>query len=66
VPTFSQPGYKAAEGHEASHKLLDILDIPMLAYISDGQDLVGVCFDAVLGDDVPQELAPGDPEGALF
>jgi hypothetical protein len=53
-------------GHEASHKPLGILDITDLAYFSDGWDLVGVCFNATLGDDVPQELAPGDPEGALF
>jgi hypothetical protein len=29
-PTFPQPGYEAAEGHEASHKPLDILYIPDL------------------------------------
>jgi hypothetical protein len=63
---FPQRGHEAAGAHEASHETLDILDIPDLAYFSDGQDLVGVCFDATLGDDVPQELAPGDPEGALF
>jgi hypothetical protein len=45
---------------------MDVLDIPNLAYFSDGRDLVGVRFDAALGDDVPHELAPGDPKGALF
>jgi hypothetical protein len=48
-----------AKGHEASHKPLDILDILDLAYFNDGRDLVRVCFDTALGDDVPQELAPG-------
>jgi hypothetical protein len=55
-----------AEGCEASHEPLDVLDVPDLAYFSNGQDFVGVCFDAVLSDDVPQELTPGDPEGALI
>jgi hypothetical protein len=55
-----------AEGREASHKPMDILDLPELAHFSDGWDLVRVCFDAALGDDIPQDLAPGDPEGALF
>jgi hypothetical protein len=52
--------------HEASQKSLDILDIPNLAYFSDGRDLVRICFNAVLGDDVPEELASGDPKGPLF
>jgi hypothetical protein len=47
-------------------KELDILDVPDLAYFRDGQDLVRVCFDVGLGDDVPQEFALGDPKGALF
>jgi hypothetical protein len=42
-----------AEGCEASHEPLDVLDVPDLAYFSNGQDFVGVCFDAVLSDDVP-------------
>jgi hypothetical protein len=42
-----------AEGRKASHELLDVLDIPDLANFCDGRDLVGVHFDAVLGDDVP-------------
>jgi hypothetical protein len=45
---------------------LDVLDIHDLAYFSDGRDFVMVCFDATLGDDVPQELVPGDPEGAFL
>jgi hypothetical protein len=55
-----------AEGHETPHESLDILDILDLVYFSDGQELVGVCLDAALGDDVPKELAPRDPKGALF
>jgi hypothetical protein len=65
-PAFLQPGHEAHEGREASHVLLNILDIPDLAYFGDGRDLVRVRFDAVLGDDVTQELSPGDPEGAFF
>jgi hypothetical protein len=47
-------------------KWVNVLDIPDVAYFGDGQDLVGVHFDAVLGDDVTQELSPGDLEGAFF
>ncbi len=65
-PTFTQPGHKTVEGREAPFEQLDILDIPDLVYFSDGRDLVRVYLDAALGDDVPQELAPGDPKGALF
>jgi hypothetical protein len=54
------------KGHEASHKPLDILDVPDLAYFHDGRDLVRVCFDTTLGGDVPQEFALRDPKGALF
>jgi hypothetical protein len=46
-------GHKMTEVGEASHEPLDILDIPDLAYFGDGQDLVMICFNAVLGDDVP-------------
>jgi hypothetical protein len=63
---FPQLRYEMAEDREASHKSLDILDIPDLAYFRDGRVLIIVYFDATLGDDVPQELAPGDPKGALF
>jgi hypothetical protein len=35
-----------AEGCEAPHESLDILDIPDLVNFVDGQDLVGVCLDA--------------------
>jgi hypothetical protein len=54
------------EGHEASNEPSDVLDIPDLAYFSTGRDLIGVLFDAVLGDDGPQELALGALKGALF
>jgi hypothetical protein len=47
-------------------KRLNILDVPDLAYFSDGQNLVRVCFDAALVDDVPQELAPEVYKGALL
>jgi hypothetical protein len=63
---FPQSGHEMAEGREASHKSLDILDIPDLAYFRDSRDLIGVCFNAALADDVPQEFAPGDLKGALF
>jgi hypothetical protein len=46
--------------------LLNILNVPDLTHLGDGQNLVGVCFNAALGDDVPQELCPGDPEGAFL
>jgi hypothetical protein len=45
---------------------LDILDVLDLSYFHDGRDLVEVFFDAAFGDDVPQELALGDLNGALF
>jgi hypothetical protein len=53
-------------GREVSHESLDLPDIPNLGYFNDARDIFGVCLDAAVGDDVPQELAPGDPEGALF
>jgi hypothetical protein len=65
-PAFPQLGHKATKGHEASHEPLNMLDVPDLAYFSDGRNLVGVCFEAALGNDVPQELTPGDPEVALL
>jgi hypothetical protein len=46
-------GHKMAEGGKASHGPLDILDIPDLAHFGDGRDLVRICFNATLGDDVP-------------
>jgi hypothetical protein len=45
---------------------LDILDVLDLDYFSDGRDLVKIHFIVALGDDVPQELAPMDPNGAFF
>jgi hypothetical protein len=48
-----------AKGYKTSHKPLDFLDTPDLAHFSDDRDLVGVGFDATLGDDIPHELAPG-------
>jgi hypothetical protein len=56
-------GHDTAEGRKAIQKPLDILDAPDLAYFSDGWDR---SFNATLVDDVPQELAPKDPKGALF
>jgi hypothetical protein len=63
---FPQPGHETTEDHEAPHEPLDVFDTPYLVYFSDGQDLVELFLDVVLGDDVPQELAPGDPKGAFF
>jgi hypothetical protein len=65
-PTFPQLEHEVVEGHKASHGPLNVLDVPELAYFSDGRDLVGVHFDVVLSDDVPQKLSSGDPEGAFF
>jgi hypothetical protein len=45
---------------------VNIFDILDWTHLSDGQDLIRVCFDAVLGDDVPQELPWGHSEGAFF
>jgi hypothetical protein len=56
---FPQLGHEVVEGHEAAHEPLTILDVPNLAYFGDGQDLVGIHFDAVLGDDVTHELSLG-------
>jgi hypothetical protein len=50
------------EGRDASHEPLAILNIPDMAYSYDGRDLIGVCFDATLGDDVPWSLPPGIPK----
>jgi hypothetical protein len=65
-PALPKLGHEVAEGREVSHEPLNVLDVPDLAYLSDGQNLVGVCLNAALGDDVPQELAPGDSEGAFL
>jgi hypothetical protein len=54
------------DGHEAPHKSLNAFDTPDLAYFGNGRDLVRICFNASLGDDVPQKFAPGDPKGAFF
>jgi hypothetical protein len=48
-----QPLHEVAEGCEVSHELLNVLDVPSLAYLSDGQNLVEVHLDAMLDDDVP-------------
>jgi hypothetical protein len=61
-----QSGHEAAEGREVPHEPLNVLDVPNLTHFGDGRNLVRVCFDASLGDDVPQELALGDSEGAFF
>jgi hypothetical protein len=54
------------EGREASHEPLNVLDVPNWTHLGDGRDLIRVCFDATLGDDVPQELPPRDSECAFF
>jgi hypothetical protein len=33
--------------------LWNVLNVPDLTHFGDGRNLVRVCFDAVLGDDVP-------------
>jgi hypothetical protein len=43
-----------------------VLNIPDWTHFDDGRDLVRVRFDAVLGDDVPQEHALGNSEGAVL
>jgi hypothetical protein len=50
---FSKSGHESAEGYEASHKPLDVLDSPDLAHFSDGRYLVGIGLDAMIGDDIP-------------
>jgi hypothetical protein len=45
---------------------MNVLNVPDQAHFNDGSNLVRVRFSATLGDDVPQELAPGDSEGAFF
>jgi hypothetical protein len=49
---FPKPGHEVAEGREASHEPLNILDVLDLAYFFYGQNLIGVHFDAAHGDDV--------------
>jgi hypothetical protein len=62
---FPQMRHKTTEGREVPYEPLDVLDTSDLAHFGNGQDLVRICFDAVLGDDVPQKFALGDPKGAL-
>jgi hypothetical protein len=45
---------------------LYILDVLDWTYLDDSQDFFRVCFDAMFGDDVPQELPLVDSEGAFF
>jgi hypothetical protein len=41
------------EGCKASHESLNILGILDWTHLGDGQDLVGVFFNAAFGNDVP-------------
>jgi hypothetical protein len=59
---FPQSGHKMVEGSDAHHKPLNAFDTPDLAYFSNGRDLVRICFNATLGEDVPQKFAPGTPK----
>jgi hypothetical protein len=43
--------------------ILDVLDWTILY---DGRDFVRVRFDAMFGDNVPQDLPLGDMKGAFF
>jgi hypothetical protein len=45
---------------------LNVLGVLDWSHLGDGQNFVRVCFDAVFGDDEPQELSLGDSEGAFF
>jgi hypothetical protein len=51
-----QPGHKVAEGSEAPHEPLNVFNVPDLAHFGNGQNLVGVYFNAALGDDDPRIL----------
>jgi hypothetical protein len=48
-----KPGHEVAEGREVLHEPLNVLDVPNLIHFGDGRNLVRVCFDASLDDDVP-------------
>jgi hypothetical protein len=65
-PAFSQLGHEAAEGCETSHEPLNVLDVHDLIHFDDSRNLVRVCFNVTLGDDVPQELALGTPKVHFF
>jgi hypothetical protein len=51
---------------EASHESQIILDILDWTHPGDGRDLVEVCFNAEIGNDLPQELASGVSECAFL
>jgi hypothetical protein len=53
---FPKLGHESAEGCEAPHESLNVLDVLDWGHLGNGRDLVGVRFDAALGDDVPQEI----------
>jgi hypothetical protein len=63
---FPKSRFELAEGHEAPHESLNVLDNLDWTHIGDGQDLARVCFDVALSDDVPQELPLGDSESVFF
>jgi hypothetical protein len=46
-------GHESAEGYEAPHESLNIFNVLDWTHLGDGRDLVRVCFDVMLGDDVP-------------
>jgi hypothetical protein len=41
------------EGCEAPHETMDVLEVSDLTNFGNGRDLVKICFDVTLGDDVP-------------
>jgi hypothetical protein len=45
---------------------LNVFNVTDLAQFDDGRNLIRVCFDAALGDDVPQEFALRDFNGAFL
>jgi hypothetical protein len=63
---FPKSGHEPAEGHEASHESLNVLDILDWTHPDDGRDLVEVGFNTAFGNDVPQELPPGDSDSAFL
>jgi hypothetical protein len=63
---FPKPGHELVEGHEASHESLNVFDVLDWTHPGEGWDIIGVWFNAMFGNDVPQELPPGDSEGAFL
>jgi hypothetical protein len=63
---FPQLGHEAAEGCEASHEPMNILDVPGLAYFRDGQNLVGFALMSCSVMMYPRSLPWGTPKVHFF